>query len=81
ACHGRDGDGDPSRGVPRLGGQHYGYLMRQMYDAVDGRRVTLPGLHSQRIAPLDFPQVRAVADYLSRIGWPPIENSGPPTRE
>jgi cytochrome c553 len=81
ACHGRDGDGDPSRGVPRLGGQHYGYLMRQMYDAVDGRRVTLPGLHSQRIAPLDFPQVRAVADYLSRIGWPPNENRDPPTRE
>jgi cytochrome c553 len=81
ACHGQDGDGDSSRGVPRLAGQHYGYLMRQMYDAVDGRRVTLPRLHSQRIAPLDFQQVRAVSDYLSRIGWPPNEGRSPPVRE
>jgi len=69
SCHGPTADGNAERGVPRLAGQHYGYLMRQMYDAVDGRRPALPRLHSQRIAPLDFEQVRAVADYLSRIGW------------
>jgi cytochrome c553 len=68
-CHGKEGDGDSTGGVPRLAGQHYGYLMRQMYDAVDGRRSTLPRLHAQRIAPLDFQQVRAVSDYLARIGW------------
>jgi cytochrome c553 len=70
SCHGREGDGDASRGVPRLAGQHYAYLLRQMYDAVDGRRPALPALHSQRIAPLDFQQVRAVSDYLARLGWP-----------
>jgi cytochrome c553 len=69
SCHGRDAEGDSARGVPRLAGQHYSYLMRQMYDAVDGRRTALPRLHSQRIAPLDFQQVRAVADFLARIGW------------
>ena len=69
SCHGVGAEGDSSRGVPRLAGQHYGYLMRQMYDAVDGRRPALPRLHSQRIAPLDFEQVRAVSDYLARIGW------------
>ncbi len=73
ACHGDSAQGDPARGIPRLAGQHYGYLMRQMYDAVDGRRVTLPKLHAQRIAPLDFEQVRAIADYLARIGWPANE--------
>ena len=62
-------EGNAQRGVPRLAGQHYGYLMRQMYDAVDGRRPALPRLHSQRIEPLDFQQVRAVSDYLARIGW------------
>ena len=56
-------------GVPRLAGQHYGYLMRQMYDAVDGRRPALSRLHSKRLAPLDFEQIRAVSDYLARIGW------------
>lgn len=69
SCHGPRAEGNDKRGVPRLAGQHYGYLMRQMYDAVDGRRPALPRLHSQRIAPLDFEQVRAVSDYLARIGW------------
>jgi cytochrome c553 len=69
SCHGADADGDSRQGVPRLAGQHYAYLMRQMYDAVDGRRPALPRLHSQRVAPLDFEQVRALSDYLSRIGW------------
>jgi len=68
SCHGVDGVGDGSNGVPRLGGQHYGYLLRQMYNAVDGRRPTLPQLHSTRIEPLDFNEVRAVSDYLSRLG-------------
>lgn len=71
SCHGQDADGDSLRGIPRLAGQHYSYLVRQMYDAVDGRRMTLPRLHSKRIAPLDFEQVRAVSDFLSRIGWRP----------
>jgi cytochrome c553 len=69
SCHGAEAQGDDAGGVPRLAGQHYAYLMRQMYDAVDGRRPALPALHSQRIEPLDFEQVRAVSDYLARIGW------------
>ena len=68
SCHGADADGSKD-GVPRLAGQHYAYLMRQMYDAVDGRRPALSRLHSKRIATLDFEQVRAVADYLARVGW------------
>lgn len=49
---------------------NYGYLLRQMYDAVDGRRPALPRLHSQGIAPLDFQQVLAISDFLSRLGLP-----------
>ena len=69
SCHGASAEGEAKSGVPRLAGQHYSYLVRQMYDAVDGRRPALPRLHSQRIEPLDYEQVRAVADYLARIGW------------
>ncbi len=69
SCHGPSGAGDAQRVVPALAGQHYGYLVRQMYDAVDGRRPTLQEVHPRRIEPLDFEQVRAVADYLSRIDW------------
>lgn len=68
-CHGPSGEGDAKRAVPRLGGQHYAYLMRQMYDAVDGRRLNLDRIHAQKIKPLDFEQVRAVSDYLARIEW------------
>jgi len=68
SCHGANAVGDDALGIPQLAGQHYGYLMRQMYDAVDGRRPALPRLHSSRIAPLDFNEVRAVSDYLSRLG-------------
>lgn len=70
SCHGAGADGT-EEGVPRLAGQHYAYLMRQMYDAVDGRRPALSRLHGKRIAPLDFEQIRAVADYLARVGAPP----------
>ena len=67
ACHGADGRGSEARAVPRLAGQHYGYLVRQMYDAVDGRRATLVDVHERPIEPLGFDQVRGIADYLSRI--------------
>ncbi len=73
SCHGAQAQGDAGTGVPRLAGQHYAYLMRQMYDAVDGRRPALPQLHTKRIAPLDFEQVRAVSDFLARIGWEPSD--------
>jgi cytochrome c553 len=66
-CHRADGRGNAERLIPRLSGQHYGYLVRQMYDAVDGRRPTLVQIHASRIQPLDIDQVRAIADYLSRI--------------
>ncbi|HEU4778508.1 MAG TPA: c-type cytochrome [Steroidobacteraceae bacterium] len=69
SCHGAAAEGSKEKGVPQLAGQHYAYLMRQMYDAVDGRRPALPRLHSERIEPLDFEQVRAVSDFLARIGW------------
>jgi cytochrome c553 len=77
SCHGAQGEGSET-GIPRLAGQHYAYLMRQMYDAVDGRRPALSRLHSKRLAPLDFEQVRAVSDFLARIGWDPSAASGIP---
>jgi len=68
SCHGEQGEGDDIEAVPMLAGQHPAYLLRQMYDAVDGRRPTLTRLHSKRIKPLDFEQLHAVADFLSQLG-------------
>lgn len=71
ACHRADGSGDAGRAVPRLAGQHYSYLVRQMYDAVDRRRINLDETHRSQLAPLSFDEVRGIADYLSRIGLAP----------
>jgi cytochrome c553 len=76
SCHGADGRGSAARLVPRLAGQHYGYLVRQMYDAVDARRPTLVAIHARKIQPLDYDQVRGIADYLSRV-VPPAPSPAP----
>ena len=68
ACHGERGKGDDEAAIPMLAGQHSAYLLRQMYDTVDDRRPALTRLHSSRIKPLDFEQMRAVANYLSQVG-------------
>jgi cytochrome c553 len=67
SCHGARGEGDGTESVPMLAGQHPGYLLRQMYDSVDGRRPSLAQLHAKRIKPLDFEQLRAIADFLARV--------------
>lgn len=69
SCHGASAAGDDAKGIPRLGGQHASYLARQIYDAVDGRRPALGRTHGERFKPLEFEDVRGLADFLSRIGW------------
>jgi len=71
SCHGADAEGDGDKGIPRLSGQHAGYLARQIYDAVDARRLPLAETHRKRFVPLDFEEVLGLTDYLSRIGWSP----------
>lgn len=70
SCHGAQGEGDDRKAIPRIAGQHEGYLMRQIYDAVDGRRPPLSGTHRKRLAPLSFEEVQGVSDYIARMGWP-----------
>jgi cytochrome c553 len=67
SCHGKEGEGDEKREVPRLAGQHAAYLARQIYDAVDARRPALAEAHRRRRAPLSFEEVQGVTDYLSRL--------------
>lgn len=74
SCHGVSGDGDAARGLPRIAGQHAAYVSRQIYDAVDGRRPALTRSHRKLFAPLDFQEVRGLADWLSRQGSRPPAN-------
>lgn len=66
AGHGAVGQGDGAEGVPRLAAQHYEYLLRQMNDAAQGRRPSMPQEHVRLLEELDVQDFVGVADYLSR---------------
>jgi cytochrome c553 len=67
SCHGLDARGDATRVIPRLAGQNYEYLRRQIHDAVDGRRPNYPAAHIRLLAGLEYDDINAVSDYLSRL--------------
>jgi len=78
SCHGAAAEGDAVHAVPRIAGQHYEYLRRQFYDAVDGRRPNFSPAHIRLLARLDHDDIEAVADYLSRLaGSAPAPHTGP----
>jgi cytochrome c553 len=67
SCHGPAADGNAKNHVPRMAGQHYEYLRRQMYNAIDGVRPGFPAAHVRLLAQLQHDDIAAVADYLSRL--------------
>lgn len=67
ACHGPLGQGDGLRLRPRLAGQHYEYLLRQMGVTAAGFRPGMDPAHVLRLRKLTPEQIRGVADYLSRV--------------
>jgi cytochrome c553 len=66
SCHGSTGAGDAARPVPRLAGQHYRYLLRQL-NAPPGDEGRNDGAHGKRIQQLSAADREALADYLSRL--------------
>jgi len=66
-CHQTNAEGDAAHAVPRIAGQHYDYLRRQFYDAVDGRRPNFSAAHIRLLAKLDHEEIEALSDYLSRL--------------
>lgn len=68
-CHGPHGEGEDAGAIPRLAGQHYPYLLRQMHDAVDGRRPNFSPEHIRLLGRLERDDLIGVADFLSRTEW------------
>jgi len=66
-CHGPLGQGSLLLRRPRLAGQHYDYLLRQLIDTASGRRPGMDSAHVIRLKNLSPAQLRGVADYLSRV--------------
>jgi cytochrome c553 len=67
ACHGKAGNGSGRQQIPRLAGQNYAYLVRQIHDAVEGRRPNFPASHVDLLKGLDYADILGVADYLARM--------------
>jgi cytochrome c553 len=75
SCHGLSGEGNAKELIPQIAGQHYEYLRRQIYDAVDGRRPNISVSHIRLLARLERDDIVGLADYLSRM--PPRNDSQP----
>jgi cytochrome c553 len=67
SCHGKSGDGNARRKIPRVAGQNYAYLVRQIHDAVEGRRPNFSGSHVRLLKTLDYAGIMGVADYMARM--------------
>ena len=66
-CHGPLALGELRRMRPRLAGQHYEYLRRQLDETAAGLRPGMDAEHVKLIQALSAQERAGVADYLSRL--------------
>jgi len=66
-CHGPTGEGDPTSFYPRVTGQHYLYLVRQMRDIRDGKRRNANPEMLDVSKPYTDDDIQVVVDYMSRL--------------
>lgn len=79
ACHGFDGRGNAANRVPRIAGQHYPYLRRQIEAAASLHKDLTPPEMNAALRGMPDPEKDAVADYIARLGGgdPPLEPGRP----
>ncbi len=70
ACHGVAGRGAPGNRVPRIAGQHYPYLRRQIEDAAALHKDLAPPEMTGALRAIRPEERDALADYISRLGNP-----------
>jgi len=66
-CHGPLGQGNLLLRRPRLAGQHYAYLLRQLEETAHKSRPGMDAAHVSLLGEFSPTQLRGVADYLSRV--------------
>ncbi len=76
-CHGRLAEGDLRTLKPRLAGQHYEYLLRQLNETASGQRPGMDEMHVERIRALSEDERAAVAAHLARLS-PSFAPAAPP---
>jgi cytochrome c553 len=68
ACHGINGAGEPGNRVPRIAGQHYPYLRRQIEAAANLHKDLAPPEMTSALRGMRPQEKDALADYISRLG-------------
>lgn len=74
-CHGADAEGNDKLRYPRLAGQHYRYLVRQIDNMTRGSRTDASWDHSNLLKSLTHEEIVGVADYLARLTPMPTDGS------
>jgi cytochrome c553 len=79
ACHGVDGRGDPANSVPRIAGQQYPYLTRQIEAAASLHKDLAPPEMTSALRGMPLREKEALADYITRLaGTEPLLDSNRP---
>ncbi len=66
-CHGVNGQGDKDKFYPRIQGQHYAYLLRQLKWIQTGKRRNANKTMMRKIKRLKEADFELLADYISRL--------------
>jgi cytochrome c553 len=69
-CHQMNGEGNSGKAYPVLAGQHYRYLLRQMTDIRDRKRLNAPPEMLEVIGKYSDTQLVAIAAYQSTLATP-----------
>lgn len=66
-CHGENGEGDAKEFYPRIHGQHYKYLLRQLRWVKMGKRRNADEKMVEQFKKFSERELAAIADYVSRL--------------
>jgi len=66
-CHGEAAQGDNRLRYPRLAGQHYNYLIKQIDMMIGGTRFNVSWDHAKLLENLTDEEIVGLADYLARL--------------
>ncbi len=66
-CHGPGGEGDANRFYPRVSGQHFKYMLREMIDIRDGARLNANPRMVEVVKAVSNAELEAMADYMSSL--------------
>jgi cytochrome c553 len=66
-CHGDQAQGNDEAFIPRLKGQHYAYLLRQIQWISNGHRKNSNPVMAELVKTLSVEEMQALADFVSRL--------------